>query len=238
MNAENEEPLPEDATHVEQALFEGQRGALLNGLTIRFEAHATEEQWRQLIKVLRFEDSTVGDLRVATFVALPRKQELLLPYLIGEVTLRADQPGTATWAFEWARAPDASPPDDMVARSAAVGGFPMILERLGTLWPASAPVEAEVSATYLVEISDWSVRLPSRAGGKLQRDGQQFRIVPTHWQVEPASGPVQEIITSRPEAGALFLTGKGAYTLRWTPRFLNEVDGAVWGGLKNFLEPR
>lgn len=237
MSVENEEPLPEDATQVDvQALFG--RSRQLHELSIRFEARADEARWLKLIQELSFTDSKVGDTRRAAFVALPAKHQQFSPYLLGEVSLGTDQPGTANWSFEWARAPAAPPPEEVLASSASVGGFPLVLDRMEALWPTPTPVEAEVSATYVIDSSRWNVSLPSHEGRALQRGGQQFRVIPTHWQVEPASGPVQEIITSPPEKGLLSLTGKGTYTLRWTARFLNEVDGAVWGGLKNILESR
>jgi hypothetical protein len=236
MSVETEEPLPEDATQVDiEALFG--RSRLLHELTIRFESRADEAQWLKLIQELKFEDSTVGDTRVAAFVALPAKHQQFSPYLLGEVSLRSDQPGIADWSFEWARAPAAQPPEDMLARSGSVGGFPMILDRLEALWPTPTPVEAEVSASYAIDLSRWNLSLPHE-GTELQRGGQRFRVIPTHWQLEPASGPVREIITSPPRDGVLSLMGKGTYTLRWTARFLNEVDGAVWGGLKNIFESR
>jgi len=238
MNAENPEALPEDATRVEvgDALFEGTR--LLHEMVIRFEASADEQQWLRLIQELGFADRTVEDVRVAAFVALPVKPEQFSPFLVGEVTLSPDQPGTAQWSFRWARAPDASPPQEMLTLSEAVGGFPKVLDKLGQHWPTPMSLEAEVSVTYLLELAKWRLRLPSAWGDELQVGEQRLRVRPTHWKVEPPNDPVEEIILSQRVGPSVLLTAKGAYNLPWTPRFLNEVDGAVWGGLKSFLESR
>lgn len=237
MSARSEEPLPEDATRVgdQEALLEAERGVILHELTVRFEASAKQAEWNRLITELRFEDRTVGDERMAGFISLADRPEPFTPYLIGEVSLSADQPDLASWNFQWARAPQEPPSAEMLALSATVGTFPSILDRLEARWPAEAPLEAEVSATYFIE-SDWRLRLPSYKGRKLRAGEREIRVVPTRWKLEPPSGPVREILSHQPGADLLFLTGQGTYTLRWTPRFLNEVDGAIWGGLKNFLE--
>jgi hypothetical protein len=237
MSARNEEPLPEDATLVgdQEALLEAERGVILHELTVQFEASAEEAHWSRLIQELRFEDRTVGDERMAGFVSLSARPEPFTPYLIGEVRSSAAQPSLASWTFQWARAPQEPPSEDMLTLSNTVGTFPTILDKLGVRWPASAPLEAEVSATYVIG-STRRLRLPSARGRKLQAGEREIRVTPTRWRLEPPSGPVQEVLSHQLNADLLLLTGQGTYTLRWTPRFLNEVDGAIWGGLKNFLE--
>lgn len=217
----------------------GPRGVVLHELTVSFEAQARAAEWKSLVQQLRFDpDECVHGLS-ATFVAFPQKLEELSPYLMGEVRLGTQNPKKSFWTFEWARAPDKHPPKELVAHSKAAGSFPKILRQLEQLWPTSAPLKMAVAATYFIETDEWDVDLPSINLGGPKAGRQSPRLVPTHWRIEPRVGIVDEVILDpKSEEDFVFLMGKGSYTQKWTSQFLNEVDGAVWSGLKTVLKRR
>jgi hypothetical protein len=128
----------------------------------------------------------------------------------------------------------------MLKSSQAVGGFPSVLDRLGALWPVDFPVEAWISATYIVWRDDWNFTLASARAKNVVAGGQIHEVRPTRWIIKPPSGCVSEITQQLSELSEedFILQGQGTYTFQWTPRFLNEVDGAIWDGLKIFLKPR
>jgi hypothetical protein len=248
MSTENEAPLPEeaihlpeDATHVETPVPRRsleKRGASLNRLFVHFDARADESRWRQLIRDMHF-NLREHDPQGAGFIALPEKPGKYLPVLAGAVSMSTEEPGTASWSFEWRRAPDDEPPDELRTVSAAVGGFPAILTRLDSLWPTTQAVRAEVSASYVILGSYWQPQLPSLGGRYIPAGNQRLKVSPTQWTVDPPSGPVHEVIrVPTHEPGAMHLLGRGTYDLRWSSQFLNEVDGAIWNGLKALLKPR
>jgi hypothetical protein len=127
----------------------------------------------------------------------------------------------------------------MVARSQASGGFPRILERLEKLWPTSVELTMGVSATYYLVDDELDLPFPSPRKRSTQAAKRVSRWVPTHWQIEPPSGIVAEIIYEpESEADFVYLTGKGLYKQRWSAQLLNAVDGAIWSGLEILLKPR
>jgi hypothetical protein len=238
MSARHEEPLPEDATYIGDftALSDAKRGAILQELTVQFDARADKAHWSRLLEELKLETRSVDDERMAGFISLPARSEPLMPYLTGEIIWSARQPDLATWTFQWARSPEEPPPEEIRALGALVGDFPAVLDKLGAQWPTTAPLEAEVSAGYLILPGRRLHGLPSHKGKKLRLGEREVRVTPTHWKLEPPNGPVREILGDHPKTDIPYLAGRGVYTFRWTPRFLNEVDGAIWGGLKDFLE--
>jgi hypothetical protein len=241
MSQENQEPLPEDATHVDvdETTLLGKRDVALNRLSIQFKAVAQNEQWRQLFQDLKFRISRSPDEELAVFAALPETPKALRPYLTGRVSIKSKRPGVARWRFEWDRSPNDNPPEDIQALSAAVGGFPTLLEKLSARWPVTEPVEAEVSAAYVLHTKAWRFRFPSMRAKRIRSDQQAFKLSPTHWDIEPPSGPVSTVSWRHmPVQEVIEITGKGSYMFRCTSRFLNELDGAVWAGLRTFLERR
>jgi hypothetical protein len=126
----------------------------------------------------------------------------------------------------------------MVAVSKAVGGFPKILEKMRRWWPTSAPLQMRASATYFLDTDEWDAGLPSTQASKGQAGNHSRRLIPSHWRVEPPAGIVEELIREpeSEEGEYLFLTGKGLLIRKWTPRFLNEVDGAIWSGLRTLIK--
>jgi hypothetical protein len=241
MSSETQVSLPEDATRTEEVedfLF-GSRGVVLSELKVRFQAQAELANWHDLFAQLNFGLVEQGRTSSAAFFALSGRVEELYPFLFATVTLNDDIPGAATWDFSWNRAKKDPPPEVMVKSSQAVGGFPNVLDRLGVLWPVDSPLEARISATYIALSDDWRFTLASPRAKSVAAGERIYEARPTRWTINPPSGCVSEI-TQRiiPQEVDFILQGQGIYTFQWTPRFLNEVDGAIWDGLKIFLKPR
>jgi len=239
MSSETQVPFPEDATRTEDFFF-GERVVALAALEVRFEAQADQASWHQVIEKLNHEVVENGKISRAAFFALPDRLERYRPFLATSVTLDEDKLGTAAWVFTWSRAENDSPPELVVKSSQAVGGFPDVLERLGALWPATPPVEAQVSASYVILNEDWRFTLAAARAKRVVAGERAHEARPTRWTISPPSGCVSEITQQlSPNATMGYkLRGEGTYTLQWTPRFLNEVDGAIWDGLKIFLKAR
>lgn len=240
MSSEPQVSLPEDATHTEEVFFVGSRGVVLSELGIRFEAQATLANWHEVIAKLNLEAVKDDRISRAAFFALPEHLEEFRPFLVSMVTWNEEMPGTATWDFRWSRAEDDSPPEIMVKSSQAVGGFPKVLDRLGAVWPLTSPVEALISATYICLKDDWRFTLDPARVKNVIAGGRKYEARPTRWTINPPRGCVSEITQhlSEPPEKDFVLQGQGTYTFQWTPRFLNEVDGVIWDGLKTFLKSR
>lgn len=243
MSPETQVPFPEDATHTEELFFSSGRNAALSELTVEFQAQAEPGNWHQVVTKLdhRFiEGLKLGGASRINFYALPNNLERLRPFLTASVTLNDASPGLATWDFTWSRAHDDSPPDVVVKSSQAVGGFPNVLERLGAVWPVTSTVEAQISARYIILGNHWRFTLASGQAKRVVSGERIHEVRPTRWTISPPSGCVTEV--SQQVSGAsptgYILGGQGTYSLRWTPHFLNEVDGAIWDGLKIFLKAR
>ena len=237
MRKQSQKPPPKDATYVTKGYYEGPRGVVLHKMSVSFEVKAKAHAWKELVAALRFRPETCIHGTIATFVALPAKHQELSPYLIGEVQLGARDAATAQWAFDWARAPSKPPTREMVTHSRDVGGFPGILKKLEKLWPTKTPLKLTVSATYFVDTDEWNVGPFSASNTSKPAGTQSLSMAPTHWRPEPLAGIIEEV--SREPGGEedfIFLTGKGTYNRRWTSRLLNEVDGAVWDGLKTLIK--
>jgi len=240
MNLETKVTFPEDATHTEQVFFFGSRGVALSDLTVHFEAESQLASWHEVVAKLNVDILKDGRTSRAAFFALPERLEKFRPFLTAMVTWDEDAPSRATWDFRWSRAQDDSPPESIVRSSRAVGGFPNIFDRLGALWPVSSPVEARVSARYFVFGADWRFTLAPAGMRSVVAGEQVFKVRPSRWTVVPPSGCVSEISQAlSPHSEKDFeFGGQGTYTFQWTPRFLNEVDGAIWDGLRTFLKAR
>lgn len=234
-------PLPEHATHTEELWFSGERGAALYALSVSFDAEAKAGHWRELLQTLRPSppsDESLNEFHVE-FVALPDKIEEWRPFLLGAIWVNAQAPERSRWKFTWKRAPAELPPPSIITASTAIGGFPGVLKRLEDLWPTKALLRAKVGATYMILRDYWRTSLPIQ-GKRTQRAGVPHRIVPTKWEIDPPAGPVSEIVQRRSYLAtrkAFDLGGQGTYSFRWSARFLNEVDGAIWDGLKIILVP-
>lgn len=240
MSAETQVPFPEDATHTEELVFFGERDVALADLTVQFRVQAELASWHKMVTKLNLEVIKEGSISRAVFYALPERLGQFRPFLATSVVLDEDMPGTATWDFAWSRAKDASPPAVMVKSSQAVGGFPNVLDRLGALWPVTTPAEARISAGYITLSDDWRFALASTRVKNVVTGERIHEARPTRWIINPPSGCVSEISQhlSPDDTKDFILRGQGTYTLQWTPRFLNEVDGAIWDGLKIFLKAR
>lgn len=240
MNLETKDAFPEDATHTEDVWFFGDRAVALVELKVSFEAQAVQTSWPEVLSKLNVESVRVDRTSHAAFVALPERVERSRPFLAATTTWNEELPGWASWDFRWSRGKNDSPPENIVEISREVGSFPKVLDRLGAVWPVGSPVRARVSASYLVFGKDWRFMLASpRVKGVVAGD-QILKVRPTRWTINPPSGCVSEITEefSWFREKDFILGCRGTYTLRWTPRFLNEVDGALWDGLRIFLEPR
>lgn len=237
MSPQTHVPFPEDATHTGEVLLGG-RGVLLSELKVHFQAQSERANWHEVLAKLNLEAIKEGRASSATFFALPDRVEELRPFLIATVILNDDRPSAATWDFSWGRASDDSPPGVMVKSSQTVGGFPNVLDRLGAVWPVDFPVEARISATYIVWRDDWRFMLASARAKSVLAGERIYEARPTRWTINPPSGCVSEITLRESSEEDFVLQGQGTYTFQWTPRFLNEVDGAIWDGLKTFLKSR
>lgn len=240
MSPETQDPFPADATYTEKTFFFGPRDVVLSALKVHFRAQAEPAEWHQVIAKLNCEVFAQGKTSRAGFIALPERVEQYCPFLAAKVTLDEDELGMAAWDFAWSRAENDSPPEVMVKSSQAVGGFPNVLNQLGAVWPATSPVEAQISASYFVFNEDWRFTLVPPKVKRVAAEERVHEVRPTRWTVNPPSGCVSEItqqLSPDPKMGYI-LRGQGVYTLRLTPRFLNEVDYAIWSGLKIFLKAR
>jgi hypothetical protein len=241
MSPETQVTLPEDATHIgeEHDVLFGGRGVLLLELKVRFQVESEQANWREVLAKLNLEVIKDGRTSSTTFFALPDHVEELRPFLAANVTLNDDTPGAATWDFSWSRARDNSPPAVMVKSSQVVGGFPNVLDRLGALWPVDVPIEAQISAKYIIWRDNWRFTLALARAKSITVGERIHEARPTRWTIVPPSGCVSEITQQIiPDEPDFVVQGQGTYTFQWTPRFLNEVDGAIWDGLKIFLKPR
>lgn len=239
MSPEPQAPFPEDATHTGEGLFIGSRAVLLSELSVHLQAQSEQADWHEVLATLKLKVGGEGRLSRAAFFALPEHLEEMSPFLVAIVTLDDDVPGVATWEFNWSRAENDSPPEFMLKSSQEVGGFPGVLERLAASWPGTSPVEARVSASYWLTDDDWRFTLAPAQGKRVVAGEQVLKVRPSHWTITPPSGCVSEISRELSSHSESFkLQGWGNYTFKWTPHFLNEVDGAIWDGLKIFLKPR
>jgi hypothetical protein len=241
MSSETQESLPEDATHTDKVFFVGSRRVVLSELAVRFQAQAESANWHEVLAKLNLEVVKEDDqIHRAAFFALPERLEQFRPFLVAIVNWNEEMPGTTTWDFRWGRAEDNTPPEMLVKSSQAVGGFPKVLDRLGAVWPVTSPVKALISARYIALKDDWRFTLDPGRVKNVIAGGQKYEARPTRWTINPPSGCVSEITQhlSEPSEEDFVLQGHGTYIFQWTPRFLNEVDGAIWDGLKTFLKPR
>jgi hypothetical protein len=240
MSPETQVSLPEDATHTEEVFFFGGRKVALWELTVRFQVRSEQANWHQVLAKLNLEAVKDGRGSRAAFFALPERLERFRPFLVTTVTWDEDTPGMATWDFRWSRAENDSPPELMVKSSQQVGGFPNVLDRLGALWPVAYPIGARISASYFIFGDDWRFILAPTRAKDVVAGKQVFKARPSRWELAPPSGCVSGISQELSPLSErdFILQGQGTYTFRWTPRFLNEVDGAIWDGLKTFLKSR
>lgn len=240
MSAETQVSFPEDATHTEEVFFFGSRGVALSELRVRFQVRSERARWHELLTKLNLEVAQSGGISSAAFAALPERLERFRPFLTAMVAWDDYKPGTTTWDFRWRRSENDSPPASLVESSRAVGGFPSVLDQLGAWWPVNVPVKARISASYFIFDEDWRFTLGPTQVQKFVVEGQLLSVRPSLWRVSPPSGCVSKV-SQWLDPGSekdFILQGRGTYHLKWSPHFLNEVDGAVWDGLKIFLKPR
>ncbi|MDC0709900.1 hypothetical protein POL68_15610 [Stigmatella sp. ncwal1] len=240
MSAETQVSFPEDATHTDEVFFFRTRGVGLSKLHVRFQVQSELAHWHEVLAKLNLEVLDDGQRCRAAFFSLPERLEQFRPFMTTLVAWDKDMPGTATWDFRWSRSPDDSPPEVMVESSRTVGSFPSVLDRLGALWPVTRPVDAEIRANYLILGEDLRFTLAPARAQHVVAGEQILNVNPSVWTINPPSGCVREISqqSKAPSGKSFVLQGRGNYTLQWTPRFLNEVDGAIWDGLRIFLKPR
>jgi len=229
------------------------RGSKLVGLRVQFSAKATPANWRDLIVRLGFQDGrkTSPPLPdndasfVGSFAALPSQVLTDSLYLVGEVHSLEGQSGIAHWHLDLFPSPSETPPAQLVADSAKIGGYPGVLRRMFDSWPGDRRVTARAEATYHISTKRFCTfpsKFVHRAKTITVKTGDtEHALSPSItmgiWEAKPPIGHVSQVAIMRVK-GATSITAIGRIKLDLDPNLnlVEVVDKKIWIGLQMFLE--
>jgi hypothetical protein len=177
----------------------------------------------------------------AYFYALPANSADPL-YLYGDLRPAPANSAEAHLRLRWELKPDGPTPQRIRRSSHAVGGLPVVLQRLVAAWPAERTVNAEVTATFVVDEAVYTprpaLRLKTTPSRLRRRPHSEHQLTQTAvaWSVDPPSGPVQRLSVARLRATELAIVASGSHRLTLGPDIKEELEGAVWEGVVAFLK--
>jgi hypothetical protein len=234
----------------EEVLNDGTPPGAATSLEFSFSARApSAEQWRGLTHSVGFRLLPVPpiegrvDLWHAEFVALPEVIKQDSRFLSGEVHPKFDEPEVAHWVLRLKRVPSPTPPQVLVEASQGIGGYPGIIARMLSAWPAELRLKMSLKCTFVLDEKLWSSPFaPARrmALKPIASSGQKavLSFEAYTWKLE--SGEVLSEVVDLgyvDRAKGLFgLSVSGQGTVEFGAGMFSQAEALLWHGIAAFLK--
>lgn len=234
----------------EEGLNDGTHPGVATNLELSFFARApSSEQWRKLTDSIGFKLLPVSpgqgqsDLWHAEFVALPEVIQQGSRFLSGEVHPKFDEPEVAHWILSFKRVPSPTPPQVLIEASQGIGGYPGVIARMLSAWPAELRLEMSLKCTFVLDEKIWrSPFAPMRrmALRSIASGGQKavLSFEAYTWKLEPGGVPseVSDLgYVDRPK-GLFGLSVSGQGTVDFGAGMFSQAEALLWHGISGFLK--
>jgi hypothetical protein len=222
-------------------------GVRLTGVDLSFSSSASADRWRALLNTAGItipSSKQPGDENdyAASFTALPQETRTRSIYLSGGVHPRSDNIDEAHWHLTWVSAPDDQPPAQLVASSAAIGGYPKVLETLVDNWPGNKTVTITAYVGYSIGVEMFK-RFPGRRSLRFRSvriptgDGQ--RVAPqdsatASWEIDPPIRSLTSLSAVRYRKSRS-LVGTAQFGTTLSANLFDVIDNEVWSSIAVLL---
>ncbi|MEI9940271.1 MAG: hypothetical protein WDO69_23895 [Pseudomonadota bacterium] len=207
-------------------------------LEITFFVEGRAAKWLKFARKIGAKvDRSDGD---ASFGALPSIEAEGALYVIGGFHPTGKTPeksDSVHWHMAWIAAPDTDAPERLRKRSAKVGGYPTVLDKIRENWPGAEPLEkfdANFTAVMDIEDAEPLQNLDTRAPQSIEANGvtisESFQS--RSWAIRPAlDGLTSMTFVQQDGRRQVHISGKCRAS--FTADFPAEFEARTWTTLKS-----